>query len=50
LQGKLLGWRRGDTELTEVAALDSLGLRSVTRLALNPKGDRIAIVALAAKP
>jgi hypothetical protein len=44
-QGKLLGWRRSDTELKPVADLDSLGLRGVTRLAISPKGDRLAIVA-----
>jgi hypothetical protein len=44
-QGKLLGWRRGDPELRPVADLESLGLRSVTRLAVSPKGDRVAIVA-----
>jgi dipeptidyl aminopeptidase/acylaminoacyl peptidase len=45
VQGKLFGWRRGDRAFTEVADLESLGLRSVTRLSLSPKGDRIAIVA-----
>jgi dipeptidyl aminopeptidase/acylaminoacyl peptidase len=44
-QGKLLGWRAGESSLHAVVDLDALGLRSVTRLAISPKGDRIAIVA-----
>jgi hypothetical protein len=43
-QGKLLGWRRGDVELKPVADLEALGLRAITRIAVSPKGDRIALV------
>ncbi len=31
--------------MSPVADLESLGLRSVTRLAISPTGDRIALVA-----
>lgn len=48
VRGQLLGWRRGEAEMTPVADLERLGLRSVTRLAISPKADRIALVA--AKP
>ena len=44
--GKLYGWRRGDAAFAVVADLESLGLRGVTRLAVSPAGDRLAIVAL----
>jgi dipeptidyl aminopeptidase/acylaminoacyl peptidase len=40
----LYGWRRGATEWTRVADLGALGLKGVSRLAVSPKGDRIAIV------
>ena len=44
--GKLYGWREGEAKFTPVIDdLVSLGLRGVTRLALSPHGDRIAIVA-----
>jgi hypothetical protein len=42
--GALYGWRRGDADWTRVADLDALGLHGVTRLAVSPKGDRIAFV------
>jgi Tol biopolymer transport system component len=42
--GTLYGWRRGDPDWTRVADLDALGLKGVTRLAVSPKGDRIAFV------
>ena len=42
--GTLYGWRREDAEWTRVADLDALGLHGVTRLAVGPKGDRIAFV------
>jgi dipeptidyl aminopeptidase/acylaminoacyl peptidase len=41
----LYGWRRGDPAWRRVADLGALGLRGVTRLAVSPKGDRIALVA-----
>jgi hypothetical protein len=47
VRGQLLGWRRGAADMTPVADLELLGLRSVTRLAISPKGDRIALVAAA---
>jgi len=43
--GKLYGWRRGDPAFAVVADLDALGLRGVTRLAVSPAGDRLALVA-----
>jgi Tol biopolymer transport system component len=44
-QGQLFGWRRGEAEMMPVADLAPLGVRTVTRLAISPKGDRIALVA-----
>lgn len=43
--GSLHAWRPGATTWEAVADLAALGLRSVTRLAVSPAGDRIAIVA-----
>jgi hypothetical protein len=43
--GKLYFWRRGQAQMTAGADLDALGLRGVTRLAVSPRGDRIALVA-----
>ncbi len=48
--GALYGWRRGDAAWTRVADLEALGLRGVTRLAVSPKGDRIAFVANRGRP
>jgi hypothetical protein len=48
VRGQLMSWRRGDREMALVTGLDGFGLPSVTRLAISPKGDRIALVA--AKP
>jgi len=45
VRGHLFGWRRGEAEMGPVADLERLGLRSVTRLAVSPNGDRIALVA-----
>jgi dipeptidyl aminopeptidase/acylaminoacyl peptidase len=45
--GALYGWRRGDADWTREVDLDALGLRGVTRLAVSPKGDRIALVGAA---
>jgi hypothetical protein len=42
--GHLHAWRRGEP-WRAVADLTSLGLRNVSRLAVSPKGDRIALVA-----
>ena len=43
--GSLYAWRAGQTEWKAVADLKAKGLSNVTRLAVSPKGDRIAIVA-----
>ncbi len=42
---RLYRWRSGEKNWTVVANLGAFGLRNVTRLAVSPKGDRIAIVA-----
>jgi len=44
-EGTLYGWKAGQSGWQAVADLASLGLRNVTRLAVSPKGDRIALVA-----
>ena len=41
----LYGWRRGQEEWRKLADLGALGLHGVTRIAISPKGDRIAFVA-----
>jgi hypothetical protein len=43
--GKLYGWRQGDAQFQRVADLEAVGLRGATRMAVSPKGDRLAIVA-----
>jgi dipeptidyl aminopeptidase/acylaminoacyl peptidase len=43
--GALYGWRRGDKDWSRLADLDALGLSGVSRMAVSPKGDRIAFVA-----
>lgn len=43
----LYQWHTGDPAWTAVANLAAFGLREVSRLAISPKGDRIAIVAAA---
>jgi WD40 repeat protein len=40
----LYGWRRGQDGWRRVADLAALGLHGVTRIAISPKGDRIAFV------
>ncbi len=40
----LYGWRQGQPGWTEIAALERLSLRGVTRLAVSPKGDYLALV------
>jgi dipeptidyl aminopeptidase/acylaminoacyl peptidase len=40
----LYGWTRGDTAWRRLADLGALGLHGVTRIAVSPKGDRIAFV------
>jgi dipeptidyl aminopeptidase/acylaminoacyl peptidase len=41
----LYGWRRGEAGWRRVADLAALGLHGVSRIAVSPKGDRIAFVA-----
>ena len=43
--GWLHAWKPGEKAWRAVADLQALGLEGVTRLAVSPKGDRIAIVA-----
>ena len=40
----LYGWRRGQSGWNRLADLAALGLHGVTRLAISPRGDRIAFV------
>ena len=40
----LYGWRKGEREWRKLADLAALGLHGVTRIAIGPKGDRIAFV------
>ena len=40
----LYGWRRGQADWIRVADLATLGLHGVSRLAVSPSGDRIALV------
>jgi len=40
----LYGWRRGQDGWRRLADLAALGLHGVTRIAISPKGDRIAFV------
>lgn len=43
-QDLLYGWKRGDAEWRRIADLATLGLHGVSRLAVSPRGDRIAVV------
>ena len=47
VNSSLYQWREKTSTWTAVANLEAFGLRDVTRLAVSPKGDRIAIVASA---
>jgi hypothetical protein len=40
----LYAWRRGQSGWKDVANLSALGLHGVTRLAVSPGGDRLALV------
>ena len=42
----LLRWRTGAKAWDQVADLTSAGVKGISRLAVSPSGDRIAIVAL----
>src|SRR5262249_12922939 len=44
--GALYGWRRGEASWTRMVDLEALGLRGVTRNAVSPKGNWIALVGL----
>ncbi len=44
--GTLYSWRTGESQWTAAADLAALGLAGVSRLAVSPRGDRIAIVAV----
>jgi hypothetical protein len=41
----LYRWRSGDSDWTVLASLGRFGVRNVSRLAVSPKGDRLAFVA-----
>ena len=43
--GQLHGWRRGATEWRKVADLAAMGLKNVSRLAVSPNGEWLALVA-----
>jgi dipeptidyl aminopeptidase/acylaminoacyl peptidase len=43
--GRLYAWRAGQSGWTPIADLAAAGLRNVSRLAVSPAGDRLAIVA-----
>lgn len=47
---KLFAWKPGTAEWEEIADLAPAGLTSITRLAISPRGDRIAIVAIPDSP
>lgn len=40
----LYGWRRGESDWRRLADLAALGLHGVSRLAVSPAGDRLALV------
>ena len=42
---KLFAWKKTDWAWVELADLSNTGLKSITRIAVSPKGDRIAVVA-----
>jgi WD40 repeat protein len=43
--GMLYSWRRGQSGWKEVASLEQMGLNGVTRLAVSPRGNWLAVVA-----
>jgi hypothetical protein len=42
--GALFAWKRGQSGWKEVTSLQRLGLAGVTRLAVSPRGDYLALV------
>jgi hypothetical protein len=49
-EGVLYGWTRGAADWVRIADLAAMGLRTISRLAVGPKGDVLAIVAAAGPP
>ena len=47
--GVLYGWKQGQSGWKEVASLEKLSLRGVTRLAVSPAGDYVALVGSASQ-
>jgi dipeptidyl aminopeptidase/acylaminoacyl peptidase len=45
VKGQIFQWRRGDKEMTLSVDPASMGIKGVTRLAISPKGEWIAVVA-----
>ena len=43
--GQLHAWKQGQTQWRAIADLSALGLRNVSRLAVSPKGEWLALVA-----
>ena len=43
--GALYAWQKGDAGWKKAVDLTALGLKGVTRIAVSPKGDRLALVA-----
>jgi hypothetical protein len=43
-QNRLLRWRKGDADWTEIIRFTDPGLQRITRLALSPDGRRLALV------
>jgi hypothetical protein len=41
---RLLRWRAGETDWSEVARFSESGLQQISRLAISPSGDRLALV------
>jgi dipeptidyl aminopeptidase/acylaminoacyl peptidase len=41
---RLLGWRPGEKDWTEIARFTEPGLQQISRLAVSPSGDRLALV------
>jgi hypothetical protein len=48
-ESRLYRWKTGDTAWSLVADLAAAGLRNISRLAVNPSGDRLALVAEVAR-
>ena len=41
---RLLRWRKGDGDWSEIARFSEPGLQQISRLAISPSGDRLALV------